>query len=62
MIQKLSQAEYAKKVGATQPAISYRLKRGLNLPGIIEIEKFSRFYLLHFDTQVDIKEAKKMFK
>jgi len=61
MVIKLTQKEYSKVMGVSQPAISYRIKNKLHLPGIVKKESFSRFYILHFDNQTVIKEAKKYF-
>lgn len=60
MIVKLSQAEYGKKMGVTQPAISYRISKNLPLPGVVKLEKMSRFYILHFETSTK-KSARKVF-
>lgn len=62
MIQKLSQKQYAKKMQVSQPAISYRLANDLPLPGVVQVEKMSRFYILHFDTEAKIGAARNIFK
>ncbi len=62
MVEKLNQAEYAKKMGVAQAAISYRIKNDLHLPGVKKLEVFGRFYIIHFDASTSIKEAKKYFQ
>ncbi len=59
---KLNQKQYAALLGVTNVAVSYRLKQGLKLPGITRIERFSRFYILHFNEKTNVAEAKEGFK
>jgi len=61
-MKKLSQKEYADIMGIKQQAVQYRLKNGVKLPGVNRVEKFSRFYLLHFNEKTNVEEAKAEFK
>lgn len=62
MILKLNQKEYGEKMGVDQAAISYRINNGLHLPGIVKTERFSRFYVLHYESRTNIVAAKKYFQ
>jgi hypothetical protein len=61
-MKKLNQKEYADIMGIKQQAVQYRLKVGAKLPGVTRIEKFSRFYVLHYNEKTNVEEAKGGFK
>jgi DNA-binding Lrp family transcriptional regulator len=61
-ISELTQKEYAEKMGVAPPAIHYRIRKNIPLPGIISIIHIGRSYALRFDNQTNVREAKKSFK
>lgn len=62
MIIKLNQVEYAHKMCISVPAVSYRLAAKVVLPGVVKIERIKNWYILHYDTETDIREARESFK
>jgi hypothetical protein len=48
-VEKMNQVQYAKWAKLTQPAVSYRLNKGLELKGVVQIERLGRMYILHVD-------------
>lgn len=57
-IEQLTPQQYADKRGISLSAVTERIREGLEMPGVVKVSKFSRFYLL----DVDMNQLKKAMK
>ena len=57
-IELLTPQQYADKRGITLSAVTERIREELEMPGVIKVTKFGRFYVL----DVDIDQLNKFLK
>jgi hypothetical protein len=58
-IEQLTPTQYAAIRGVTLQAVTDLIRRNRELPGVLEVKKFGRFYLLDVDVnQLKMKEKK----
>jgi hypothetical protein len=56
-IEQLTPKQYAELRDISLQAVTERIREGLEMPGVIKVNKFGRFYLLNVDLN-QIKSAK----
>lgn len=61
-IKKITQKEYADLMEKQDTAIRYRVRVGIPLPGVIKIERHGRAVIFHFDSSIDLKDARSSFR
>lgn len=57
-IEQLTPKQYAEKRGISLSAVTECIRENWDMPGVIEVKKFGRFYLL----DVDLNQLKKRKK
>jgi hypothetical protein len=48
-IEQLTPQQYADKRGITLSAVTLRIREQLEMPGVVKVNKFGRFYILDVD-------------
>lgn len=59
---ELNLVEYAKLMNIFPQAVFYRLKANVPLPGVVDTARFRNLWILYYNNDTDITEAKKSFK
>lgn len=57
-IEKLSTEQYAERYGGSRQYLLYRINNGLDIDGVVNIERVSTRYILSVDTAECNKAAK----